>query len=167
MFNVLGGAVPAYGASTQDHAELTPQTPCCSSLHVIATPNRGVFGHPAANILGEYTFTGSVAHQHCADCKEPARLRETLEAFMGGRRWSFLTEGRQYAAFASNAATCPEQVDSWKRVATPQPRTALCARAARCAVHPPHALSWHCGRYWRVNKYVEGRFLLRCGAVAR
>lgn len=53
---------------------------------------------------------------------------------MGGQRWAFVTQGRQYAAFSAGAEACPEHAESWK--------------------------------FWRTNAYVEGNFLLRCGAAA-
>ena len=117
MFAASSAGVSAYGiAALPDAASPQQASPsgCCHNLHLVTTPARGLFGHPKVNILGEYTFNGAIAHHNCSGCKEPTTLRQALEAFMGGRRWTFVTKGRQYAAFGSHAATCPEHVDAWK-----------------------------------------------------
>ena len=122
-------AAPGAGAELLPHA-------CCSALRVLHSPNRGTFGYPTVNVLGEYAAVegGDGAMRCTSGCGDTnVTLKQVRESFMGGTRWAFLSEAKQYVAFGTIGSACAEDVHAWK--------------------------------YWQVNRYLEGQFRMECAPV--
>jgi len=88
------------------------QEVCCAALRVVDAPQGGSFGLPAVNVLGSYVW--SSGKYDCSDCAEPVTLEPVSEARIGGTRWTFITHGKQFVAFAGSSRDCAAGVPSWK-----------------------------------------------------